>query len=81
MIKTLLTALTAVILFVAGTPATRADATTVAVPMPSTIAISPLAHEATIICGSNGCNPVHTKSEKRRQYQPLGYTKPLPKAS
>jgi len=73
--KTLLTALAAAILFSVAMPATRAIA--MAVAMPSTGAISPLVHEAAIICGGNGCNPVHTKSEKRRQYKPLGYTKPL----
>lgn len=33
--------------------------------------------DAAVICGGNGCNPIHTKSEKRRQYKPLGYTKPI----
>ena len=29
------------------------------------------------MCGGNGCNPVHTKAQQKRKYQPLGYTKPL----
>ena len=34
-------------------------------------------HEAAIICGGNGCNPVHTKADKRRKFKTLEYTKPL----
>ena len=74
-----LTALAAATLFTIGMPATQAIAWAAA--MPSTVAVSPRVREAAIICGGNGCNPVHTRSQKRRQYQPLGYTKPLPKAS
>lgn len=73
--KIFLTAFAAAVLFTIGTPATQAVADAVA--MPSTVAISPFVHEAAIICGGNGCNPVHTKSDKRRQFKPLGYTKPV----
>ena len=38
---------------------------------------APLLREAAIVCGGNGCNPVHTKADKRRKFQPLGYTKPI----
>ncbi|MFY9693213.1 MAG: hypothetical protein WA776_18475 [Xanthobacteraceae bacterium] len=73
--KIFLTAFAAAALFTIAMPATRAAAKAVATP--STVTISPRVHEAAIICGGNGCNPVHTKSDKRRQYKPLGYTKPV----
>ena len=73
--KAFLTALAAATLFSVGMPTTRADATAIAAP--STVGTSRLVHEAAIICGGNGCNPVHTKADKRRKFQPLGYTKPV----
>ena len=73
--KAFLTAFAAAILFTVAMPTSRAD--TMAAAMPSSIAASPLQHEAAIICGGNGCNPVHTKADKRRKFQPLGYTKPV----
>jgi hypothetical protein len=36
-----------------------------------------LVREAAIVCGGNGCNPVHTKSEQRRKFKTLEYTKPV----
>lgn len=29
--------------------------------------------EAAIVCGGNGCNPVHTRSQKKRKFQTLGH--------
>ena len=72
--KTFLTALAAATIFAIGMPVERAAAAASSV---AAVANSSLVREAAIICGGNGCNPVHTKAEKRRQYQPLGYTKPL----
>ena len=65
--KTLLTALVTATLFSAGMPVTRTAA----------MDASPLVHEAAIVCGGNGCNPIHTKPEQRRKFRPLGYTKPI----
>ncbi|MGB7078419.1 MAG: hypothetical protein WBD53_14620 [Xanthobacteraceae bacterium] len=28
---------------------------------------------AAIICGGNGCNPVHTKAQKKRKFKTLGH--------
>jgi hypothetical protein len=79
--KILLTALAAAILFAIGMPAGRAGA--MAAPTVSLAggASSSLVREAAIVCGSTGCNPVHTKSEKRSKFKPLEYTKPVGKAS
>ncbi len=77
--KAFLTALAAGTLFSVGMPTTRADATAIAAP--STVGISPLVHKAAIICGGNGCNPVHTKADKRRKFKTLEYTKPLQQSS
>jgi len=73
--KAFLTALAAATLFSVGMPTTRADATAIAAP--SIVGTSRLVHEAAIICGGNGCNPVHTKADKRRKFKTLEYTKPL----
>jgi hypothetical protein len=75
--KTFLTALAAATIFAIAMPADRAVANAAAASSVVAVASSSLVREAAIICGGNGCNPVHTKAEKRRQYQPLGYTKPL----
>jgi hypothetical protein len=77
--KIFLTALAAATLFSVGMPVSRADAPVIAVP--SAVGVSPLVHEAAIICGGNGCNPVHTKADKRRKFKSLEYTKPVGKAS
>ncbi|MGC1447564.1 MAG: hypothetical protein WA837_19025 [Xanthobacteraceae bacterium] len=74
--KTFLTALAAATIFAVGIPVERAVADAAASSV-AAVANSSLVREAAIFCGGNGCNPVHTKAEKRRQYQPLGYTKPL----
>lgn len=76
--KTFLTALAAATIFSIGMPANRAVAA--AVTAPSVVASSSLVREATIICGGNGCNPVHTKAAKRRKFKSLDYTKPLPQS-
>jgi hypothetical protein len=73
--KAFLTTFAAAILFIVAMPASRAD--TMAAAMPSSIVASPLQHQAAIICGGNGCNPVHTKADKRRKFKTLEYTKPL----
>jgi hypothetical protein len=33
--------------------------------------------EAAIVCGGNGCNPVHTRAEQKRKFKTLEYTKPV----
>ncbi len=75
--KTFLTALAAATIFAIGMPADRAVANAATMSPVVAVASSSLVREAAIICGGNGCNPVHTKADKRRQYKPLGYTKPL----
>jgi hypothetical protein len=73
--KAFLTAFAAAILFTVAVPTSRAEASAAAAPSRATA--SSLVREAAIICGGNGCNPVHTKADKRRKFQPLGYTKPV----
>jgi len=53
----------------------RAGAT--AATPPFHLAGASLVHEAAIVCGGTGCNPVQTKAVKRRKFKPLGYTKPI----
>ncbi len=79
--KIVLTALAAATLFTIAMPAQRAAAMSVAAPSLVGAANVPLVREAAIICGGNGCNPVHTKVEKRQKFKPLEYTKPVRKAS
>jgi hypothetical protein len=73
--KAFLTAFAAAILFTVAMPTSRADTT--AAPAPSRAMAPSLVREAAIICGGNGCNPVHTKADKRRKFKTLEYTKPL----
>ena len=53
-----------------------ANATAAAPPVPQASAAMnpPLVREAAaIVCGGNGCNPVHTKAQKKRKFQTLGH--------
>lgn len=76
-----LTALAAATLFIIGMPANRAEATAAQMPSVVGVASASPVHEAAIICGGNGCNPVHTKAEQKRKFKTLEYTKPVGKAS
>ena len=69
--KILLTALVAAGLSTAGVGGAAAAAAS-ALPQPAP-ASGPLVREAAIVCGGNGCNPVHTKAEKKRKFQTLGH--------
>ncbi len=75
--KAVLTALAAAIIL--GIPAGRAEAITAAAPsaLGAAAAPAPFFHKAAVVCGAFGCNPVHTKAQRRRKFQPLGYTKPI----
>ena len=70
--KTLLTALAAATILAAGLPANRAAATTAAASAHG-MASANLIREAAVVCGGHGCNPVQTKAQKRRKFQPLGH--------
>jgi hypothetical protein len=70
--KPVLSALAAATLFAIAMPLA---------PATPSVAQSSLVHEALIVCGGNGCNPVHTRVEKRQKFKPLEYTKPVRKAS
>jgi hypothetical protein len=72
---TFLTALAAATILSAGMLADRADAMPAAAP--AALAAPTLVHQAAIVCGGNGCNPVHTKAQKKRKFHTLGYTKPI----
>ncbi len=56
-----------------------ANATASAPPAPAapaaSAAINPslVREAAAIICGGNGCNPVHTKAQKKRKFKTLGH--------
>ena len=52
-----------------------ANATASAPPVQASAAMNqPLVREAAaIVCGGNGCNPVHTKAQKKRKFQTLGH--------
>lgn len=71
--KTFLTALAAATLFSIGMPANRAEARTTTTPSTLGVATAGLVHEAAIVCGGNGCNPVHTKAQSKRKFQTLGH--------
>lgn len=81
MYKILMTALAAVALFSIAMTDQQAAAMTAATPSLAGAASSSLVREAAIVCGGNGCNPVHTKAVKRNKFKPLEYTKPVGKAS
>jgi hypothetical protein len=76
--KPVLSALAVATLFAIAMPLGSAG---VQAPATPSVAQSSLVHEALIVCGGNGCNPVHTRVEKRQKFKPLEYTKPVRKAS
>ena len=69
-----LTAFAAAALLSAGLVGSHAAAaTTAAAPAPASAASSAsLVRESAIVFGGNGCNAVHTKSQKKRKFKPLG---------
>ncbi len=69
--KTVLTALVAATILAGGSPVDRAAATPAAASAHG-IADAKFIREAAIVCGGSGCNPVQTKSQKRRKFNPLG---------
>jgi hypothetical protein len=77
--KLLLTALAAATLFAIAIQSGRAETT--AVTTQPAAANSSLVREAAVVCGGNGCNPVHTRAVKRNKFKPMEYTKPVGKAS
>jgi hypothetical protein len=71
--KTVLTAFAAAMLSSAGfCGAHAAAAPTPAAPASAALSQS-FVREAAIVCGGNGCNPVHTKADKKRKFQTLGH--------
>ena len=85
---TFLTALAAVTVLSYGVFASRAEAVTAARPSTHGVAShggashgvasldgtsASLVREAAIVCGGNGCNPVHTKAQQKRKFQTLGH--------
>jgi hypothetical protein len=71
--KTLLSALAATTILSAGLLASRAAAMTSATPAAAPAAATTLIREASIVCGSNGCGVVQTKSTKQRKVIWLGH--------
>lgn len=71
--KIFLTALAVTAMCSAGPIADRAEARTAAAPAAPATIKSALVREAAIVCGGNGCNPVHTKAEQKRKFQTLGH--------
>lgn len=67
-----LSALAAAAILVCATPRAPAASAALLTPLPTHTV-----HLAAIVCGGVGCNPVQTKSLKRRKFKPLGYTKPI----
>jgi|GEM_PF-2670435 len=75
--KTLLTALATATVFSAGMLATGVAAMPAAPTAAPGVATAARVREAAVVCGGNGCAPVHTKSQKRRKFKSMEYTKPL----
>jgi hypothetical protein len=71
--KTLLSALAATTLLSAGLLASRAAAMTSATAANGLTAANTLTREASVVCGSNGCGVVQTKSTKQRKLIWLGH--------
>ena len=74
--KTLLSAVAVATILSAGLLASRAAATPSAAPaaaMAAMTAANALSREASIVCGSNGCGVVQTKSTKQRKLIWLGH--------
>ncbi len=71
--KTFLSALAVTTILSAGLLASRAAATTSATPADNLTAATAPIREAAIVCGSNGCGVVQTKSTKQRKLIWLGH--------
>jgi hypothetical protein len=71
--KTLLSALAVTTVLSAGLLASRAAATTAAAPTDMLTAATAPVRVASIVCGSNGCGVVQTKSTKQRKLIWLGH--------
>lgn len=55
-------------------PTANATASAPAAPTASAAINGSFVREAAaIVCGGNGCNPVHTKAQKKRKFQTLGH--------
>ncbi|MGC1780380.1 MAG: hypothetical protein WBB34_20795 [Xanthobacteraceae bacterium] len=54
-------------------PTANATAFVPPAPQTSTATKPALVLAAAIVCGGNGCNPVHTKAQKKRKFQTLGH--------
>lgn len=67
-----LTAFAAAALLSAGSVGGHAAAATTSAAAPPAASSQPLVREALIVCGGTGCNAVHTKSQKKRKFKPLG---------
>jgi len=70
--KILSMSLVASVILAAGMHAGSAKAMSVAT-APASGATTGLVREAAIVCGGNGCNPVHTKAQSKRKFQTLGH--------
>jgi hypothetical protein len=71
--KTLVTALTAAVIFSAGISIAR-TATVVTAPAEAARASATRIQLATVVCSGNGCAPVQTKAyRKRTQFQAMGH--------
>ena len=73
MSKTLLRVLLTAALLASGFGFMGAAADTASAPAALAVAQAPLVQVAAIVCGGNGCNPIHTKIEKKRKFQTLGH--------
>jgi hypothetical protein len=71
--KTLLSALAATTILSAGLLASRAAAMTSTASVADMAAANTPIREAAIVCGSNGCGVVQTKSTKQRKLIWLGH--------
>jgi len=71
--KTLLSAVAAMTILSAGLVASRAAAMTSLTSAAGMTAPNTLVREAAIVCGSNGCGVVQTKSTKQRKLIWLGH--------
>jgi len=71
--RILLSTLAATTLLSAGLLASRAAAMTSGGAINAGSASDSLVREASILCGSNGCNVVQTKGAKQRKLQWLGH--------
>ena len=69
----ILTAFAAAALVSAAAVGGHAAAATTSAASGSPVMNASFVREAAIVCGGNGCNPVHTKSQKKRKFQTLGH--------